>query len=142
MASVTLFGRDVPLVELSDFDLGDLNDCENFFGASFNTEEINSRKLSAILFVSLRRVEPNARPEDIRKLKVTELEALNEQLTRWLTEDEGADAGPPSAGVEEPTSSDADSSGAVDIPSVPDPSSSGQPSSDTGFTSDRLTSVA
>lgn len=128
-AHVTLHGTKYPIVGPGEFDLGELNDCENFFNATFNDEEINSRKLSAILYVSAKRVDPSVTPKDIRSLTPEDLASINEELTRWQAEED--DGSPPAEGLEEPSSSENGSSNSVELPPVRVLSPTGDRTSDT-----------
>lgn len=140
MAEVTLFGRKYPLVGPSEFTLGELNDGETYFGAEFNDEAVNSRKLSAILYVSVRRVNQSVKPSDIRDLSASDLEAIHAELMKWQEEDEG-DASPPAEGADAPPSSASDSNGSPATASESDPSSTGVLASGTGSDSVRLISA-
>lgn len=91
-AQVTLHGKSYPLVGPSEFTLGDLVDCENHFGATFGTDDVDARKLAGILYISVRRLDATVQPEDVRNLTGPQLEAIGEQLKKWQSED---DAGPP-----------------------------------------------
>ncbi len=128
-AHVTLHGTKYPIVGPGEFDLGELNDCENFFNATFNDEEINSRKLSAILYVSAHRVDPSITPKDIRSLKPDDLAAINEELRRWQAEED--DGSPPAEEPAEPSSSENGSSSSAELPPVRVPSPIGGLTSDT-----------
>lgn len=134
MATIPIFGKDYPLIGPSEFTLGELNDGENFFGASFGDDEVNARKLSAILYVSVRRVDQAVTPKDIRDLTAQDLEVIRVALAQWQRETEDESVPPPSdAG--EPSSTASDSNGsAVTVPAS-DLSPSGDQSSDTGLAS-------
>lgn len=128
-AHVTLHGTKYPIVAPGEFDLGELNDCENFFNATFNDEEINSRKLSAILYVSAHRVNPAVTPKDIRSLKAEELAAINEELERWQAEED--DGSPPVEEPDEHSSSESDLNGSAEPSPVHVLSPTGDRTSDT-----------
>jgi len=140
MATIPIFGKDYPLVGPSEFTLGELNDGENFFGASFGDDEVNARKLSAILYVSVRRVDQSVTPKDIRDLTPQDLEVIRVALAEWQKEADDGSVPPPSD-VGEPTSTASASNGSAEIAPASAPSPSGDQSSDTGSDSVRLTSV-
>lgn len=139
-AHVTLHGTQYPIVGPGQFDLGELNDCENLFGATFNDEEINSRKLSAILFISARRVNPAVTAKDIRSLKSEDLEAINEELKRWHAEED--DGSPPAEEPAEHSSSENGSSNSAELTPVRVLSPTGDRTSDTSSGSVPQTSAS
>lgn len=136
-AQVVLHGKSYPLVGPSEFTLGDLVDCENHFGASYASEEMDARKLAGILYISVRRVDATVQPADVRNLTGAQLEELNEQLQRWQQED---DASPPDSAPEASASesvsngSSGDSSSLASDVSDEAPSSTGTRPSVTGVT--------
>jgi hypothetical protein len=147
VAEVEIHGMKYTLVGPSEFNLGELNDGENLFGASFGDEEVNSRKLSAILYTTIKRVNPAVSAADIRKLTPEDLEAIHQALLKWQSEseeDDGKDIPPPEGSNAEhavPESSTNGSSNSPETESESDPSPTGEETSPTGSTSGRLTSA-
>jgi hypothetical protein len=141
MADIPIFGKDYPLIGPSEFTLGELNDGENFFGADFGDDSVNARKLSAILFVSVRRVEPSVTAKDIRDLTAADLEVIREALAEWQKEGEDEKV-PPPADAGEPSSSVSASNGSAEIAPASDPSPSGDQTSGTGLASVRAISAS
>jgi hypothetical protein len=84
----TLYGVDYPLVAPNDFELGELVDCENLFGARFDEDELDSRRLASILYVSVRRVEPTFTLANLRKLGRDERAEINASIAAWAKEDD------------------------------------------------------
>lgn len=114
-AQVVLHGKSYPLIGPSEFTLGDLVDCENHFGATYASEEMNARKLAGILYISVRRIDATVQPGDVRNLTGQQLEELNEQLQKWEAED---DVGPP-GNAPEPSASESASNGSSGDSSSP-----------------------
>lgn len=86
-----LYGVEYPLIAPNDFELGELVDCENLFGARFDEDELDSRRLASILYVSVRRVEPTFTVANLRKLGRDERAEINASIMAWAQEDEPAD---------------------------------------------------
>lgn len=132
MADIPIFGKTYTLVGPSEFTLGELNDGENFFGADFGNDAVNARKLSAILFVSVRRSDATVTVQDIRNLTAADLEVIRVALAEWQKESDDEAVPPPVDAGEQPSSANA-SNGSAAIAPASDPSPSGDPISATGL---------
>ena len=124
-------GKEYPFPPLN-LDLGEMCDAEQFFGVDFNAGlQSGMRMAAALLWITIRREDPTVTVDDVRKLPPEIFEAL------------GGDAGPPA----EPTSNGGSSSSSADSSSEGSADweaglhSSGSPGSDTGATSDPVTST-
>lgn len=133
----TLFGKEYPLVGPSDFSLGELCDAENYFGADFGDEDVSARKLAAILYTSVRRVDATVKPEHVRAMTAEDLAEVQKALEEW----QGDQRPPAESSEREQLPSENGSGESSDVPSARDLSSTGDPPLGISSPSDRLTSV-
>ena len=131
-------GKTYPIILPPEFSLQELCDGENHFGASFDTDSMDARKLASILYVSIHRIDRSVTPAAVLGLDATELAEINEQ---FVTAQE-ADASPPAEGPSsEPELSEAGSNDEPDTGSVFGLSSTGSPFSEASAISSRQTSA-
>lgn len=136
-----IFGKRYPLVTPPEFTMGELVACENEFGAGFDSDTIDARKLASILFVSVRRVEPSFSAAAVLNLTADELREINEAVAAYQQEQE---PNPTPTGAEagfEHSHSVVDSNGAPDSPLGDSPSPTGSLSSAPSSDSAPLTSA-
>lgn len=128
----TIYGKAYPFVLPSDFTLGEMNLCENHFGASFDNDELNARRVSSVLYVSMHRVDPAVTPAAIEKFGPDELAEFNRSLAEHVTdENEQVPLGnlPGASSELAPTEPSSDGEPADSTP-APDPNDSGEQSSE------------
>ncbi len=107
-----LYGAEYPLIAPPDFDFGELVDCENLFGATFDNDDMDARRMASIIYVSVRRVDQTFTVATLRKLGRAERDEIDESIRAWAREDEPA-ATPPSG--EAPKSDDSPTEQSSDV---------------------------
>lgn len=86
-----LYGVEYPLVAPPDFDFGELVDCENLLGARFDSDDMDTRRLASIIYVSVRRVDQSFTIATLRKLGRAERDEIDASIMEWAREDDAAD---------------------------------------------------
>ncbi len=88
-------GKDYNLV--NDPDVGEMCDMEREFGVEFGSQRSGVRTAAALMWISIRRVDPSVDVEDIRRLPLSVFEGIHEDVADppTLTPESNGSSGEP-----------------------------------------------